>query len=302
MGSRTDAPVMGMGIARGGTKGRTAHRRKCIVRSPSGVSVKRSIGFLGLVLMLVTATGIAAWRQAAAVAPAGLSFEVASVKPHAVGPGVQPATFRLRPGGRFEARAITIPLLLAQTHRIQLSQIAGGPAWVSTRRFDIIANAPGNVELSQLPEMIEALLRDRFKFASHTELRKSPVLLLVKAPGNGPFPGLRPTQDCVAEPKAAATLPPCRTTVTVAMGRRISFKSAGIGSMLIAHLTREAKQLVMDRTGLMGSYDVDLAWSSGPEGPSLFTAVQEQLGLQLVPGNEPVETLVIDRLEEPSPN
>ena len=265
--------------------------------------MKRSICLAVLIPPLVMAVGAADRDQAAPSPAAGVSFEVVSVKPHAAGPGLQPATFRIRPGGRFEAMAITIPLLLAQTHRLQLSQITGGPAWVSTRRFDIVATAPGNVEFSQLPEMVTALLRDRFKFASHTELRKSPVLLLTKSPRTGPFPGLRATQDCAADPTAApTTLPPCRTTVTVATGRRISFKSGGIGSMLIAHLTREAKQLVVDRTGLTGSYDVDLAWSSGPEGPSLFTAVQEQLGLQLGPGDEPVETLVIDRLEEPSPN
>lgn len=265
--------------------------------------MKRSACVTCLVCLTLAAT---AGAQQSAALPGhgrGPSFEVASVKSHVESGERIGATFRTLPGGHFEARNITIPLLLARTHFLQLSQIVGGPGWMAQRRFDIVAKAPEGVEWSALPQMLDALLRERFSLVARIELRKQPVFLLVKARGNAPSPGLR-LSKCAAVPSdrnGADTPPPCRSTGRMGSGT-IILTDSGIASALKAHLTREAKQLVLDRTGLEGLYDVELRWSSGPDGPSLFTAIREQLGLELVPREEPIETLVVDHIQEPSPN
>jgi bla regulator protein blaR1 len=218
-------------------------------------------------------------------------------------------------------------------------QIIGGPDWIDGSRFDIVAKAPPDTVLgpgSALPLMIRALLADRFKLVVHTETREQPIYALVMARSDGRRgPDLTPAEDCSPRrggrgapppgppPPPPAPLAPGERPVC---GMRIGFGSLSGGGMPIANLANALSRLpavnrvVQDRTGLTGAFNFDLKWTPDqlpplaaggppggpplpaidPNGPSLFAAVQEQLGLKLESVRGPVEVVVIDRAEQPT--
>jgi uncharacterized protein (TIGR03435 family) len=178
--------------------------------------------------------------------------------------------------------------------------------------------------------MLQALLVDRFKLALRTETRQMPIYELVVASRDGkPAPQLRPAQaDCAALEAALATgtppPPPPPTGPGCGSGGRLGGLRFG-GQPLTAFaglLSRLVQRVVVDRTGLPGNWELELTFSSDPSqlglppsvpapplppnadpnGPSLFTALEEQLGLKLQPTRGPVEVYVIDRVERPTEN
>jgi uncharacterized protein (TIGR03435 family) len=192
----------------------------------------------------------------------------------------------------------------------QPSRLAGIPDWANAERFDIVARgAIANIE--ERRAMLQALLADRFKLRAHTEQRNVPIFTLVLARGDGRLgPSLKPsTTDCAAEGRG---------------GRGCAPRSAGPGdikltgipmSQLAAVLSLTQGRTVIDRTGLTGAYDVELVFAPEgllagrgdapqvPEGrASLVTAIQEQLGLKLEPGNQPQDVLVVDSVSHPTEN
>jgi uncharacterized protein (TIGR03435 family) len=241
-------------------------------------------------------------------------FEVASVKLHTSDD--QRVMMAALPGGRFVAANTPLRFLIRTAFQLQEDQVVGGPNWLATDRFDIEARAP---ELpgppnAQLPAMLRSLLADRFKLTTHSERRELPVFALERMRRDGSLgPGLRPT----ACPELAADLSrpqPCSTVQT------------GVGSLTLRgmpfdqvtpFLSPAVSRVVVDRTGLDGRYDIELRWTpeqpervpGGGEPPagdpnalSIFTAVQEQLGLRLNSTRATVEVLVIDTVEHPTPN
>ncbi|HMD34122.1 MAG TPA: M56 family metallopeptidase [Vicinamibacterales bacterium] len=258
-------------------------------------------------------------------------FEVASIKPNKSGePKVQIQTL---PGGRFIATNVTVRFLLQYAYGLQPSQMIGGPAWLSDDRFDIAATggsadgnafeaeklgAPGRTQL-----MLRSLLAERFKLEVHAESREMPVFALVLANKDRSLgPQLkRSTLDCSGPepPKPAANAPPCGIRIGGGPGTMVV--GGARMSQLASSLTAWAGRLVVDRTGLEGAFDLKLSWTpdqipqgldkkvaagglapADPNGPSLVTAVQEQLGLKLESQKSPVEILVIDRAEHPVEN
>jgi uncharacterized protein (TIGR03435 family) len=276
--------------------------------------------------------------------PASHDFEVASVKPNTSRDGER--TFDLRPGGGFTATYATVRDLvqfayqLPDGHLRHDSQIAGGPSWINSDRFDVVAKAEGmpagldadraagaarrlDIDaIEQVRLMVRRLLADRFKLTTHTESRALPVYALVTARRDGKLgPQLRKTDtDCVALSDAGRR-PPQPTSGGVPCG---GFTRSGPGRMtghavtmstLATSFPESIGRVVLDRSGLTGVFDLDLEWtpdqpsrpgeasagrSSAADGPSIFTAVQEQLGLKLRSERDPVNVLVIDRADHPT--
>ena len=257
-------------------------------------------------------------------------FEVASVKANTSGDG--PNRLQLQPGGRITAENIMLRNLIRFAFQVQDFQLIGGPDWIDKERFDIVAKAehdivpgpPGTVGPGQL--MLRSLLADRFKLAVHQEKRELPVYALVLARSDGRLgPQLqRSTVDCMAIMNAARgrSGPPPMVNGRPQCGMRVS-PGAMIGggfplSQLITTLSQFAQRTIVDRTGLTGDFDLELHWTPeqlptlppdvkplapvDPNGPSLFTAIQEQLGLKLESTKDSVDVLVIDKVERPSPD
>jgi uncharacterized protein (TIGR03435 family) len=172
--------------------------------------------------------------------------------------------------------------------RVRDFQIIGGPAWVNSEGFDIEAKGDHSASDAQLGQMVQSLLADRFKLALHRETRQLPVYALVVAK-NGP----KIRESTAARPGMAGG--PGQLDA-----QKISLQ------VFTQTLGRQLDHPVLDQTGLTGRYDFKLNWSPDESdatgGPSIFTAVQEQLGLKLETQTGPVEVLVIDHAEKPSDN
>lgn len=254
------------------------------------------------------------------------AFEVASVKLNKSGRG--PAGPPMQPGGRFTLPNQTLRTLVRNAYGLQDVQISGGPSWINTDRFDITAKAEGNPPTPQMWLMVRTLLQERFKLRVHTETRELPIYALVMARSDrrlGSQLRSRPEGGCDSRPQAV--LPDSKSP------NQCGRLGAGLGSLNFRGVTMEAvaklglgprvDRLVFDRTGLSGIFDVDLEWTPEAEpfvsaaalppglpvppppstsGPSLFTALQEQLGLKLESARGRGEVLVIDSVERPTPD
>ena len=202
-------------------------------------------------------------------------------------------------------------------------QIASGPSWIDSARFDIDARASSEVVPDVMRRMLRSLLADRFKLVVHTETREQPVYVLSTARSDRRLgPELRESDAACA--KEARNFTPASPGGPPACGDfRMSARSLiarGMFMPAFAQVMRErVGRPVIDRTGLDAAYDLELEWSSDlglqqaprgaagaseltPEGLSLFTALQEQLGLRLQADRGPVDVLVIDSAEPPTAN
>lgn len=247
-----------------------------------------------------------------------LSFEAASVKPNKSGD----INTRMS-GGRNGLVTVvngTAKSMIRAAYGVDASQVVGGPAWIDVDRFDINAKAEGEITEARLTEMLKSLLADRFSLVVHKESRELPVYALVLARPDGKFgPQLsRSGIDCAELARAGAPPPPPTGPATAAtQGKPIGPCSLRIGGGTIAArsnsmgdiaraLIGSVDRIVVDRTGLEGGFDLDLVWAPNPipeqSGPSVFTALQEQLGLKLESSRAPVDVVVIDRIEQPSPD
>jgi len=255
------------------------------------------------------------------------AFEVASVKANTSGDGN--GNLRMLPGGR--VNAVNMPVRPIITFAFQLAQyqLIGGPGWLTTDRYDLVARMEGNVDPAFVPGAntpnptqlaLRNLLEERFKLKIHRETREMDIYSLVMArPGGAPGAGLKPTtQDCAAAAAAARRggPPPTGTPGEPFCGiqggpGRLKFGGLPAASFAQA-FSGPAGRLVVDRTGLTGSWDFELVYAieglGGPgepdaaptDAPSIFTAIQEQLGLKLEPTKGPVDVVVIDSVEKPT--
>jgi uncharacterized protein (TIGR03435 family) len=182
-----------------------------------------------------------------------------------------------------------------------------GPEWIKTARFDIDATTPGEVAQERAMSMLRRLLAQRFNLKVHYEKRDLPVYALVIARDDRRLgPELKPNPiDC----SALDAPPPIDSERPICGSRGAPGRLTGGGlsmQQLALQLAVAAGRTVIDETQLGGAgFDYDLRWSpdsSNPDGPSIFTAIEEQLGLKLVPRSRPVEVLVIDSISEPTPN
>src|SRR5215469_6882524 len=242
-----------------------------------------------------------------AQAPARPEFEVASLKPNASGN----AGFAVRamPAG-IKATNISLKRLIALGYGVTDYQIFGDLPWLETQRFDVEAKASKLTALPELRLMTQSMLDERFKLKFHRESRELSIYSLTVLKTGVKGPGLvdAPNEPC--PPPTAATVR-CGT-VSPGVGRIIGER--GRISQLADRLSTMLGRTVADKTGLTGSYDIDLRFAPDPgmqlpagspadtNGPSLFTAIQEQLGLKLQAGKGPVEVIVVDSAEKPEGN
>lgn len=217
-------------------------------------------------------------------------FEAASVKLHPAGDN--DGSIGPHPGG-FAATGVSLRVLIQVAFRLKDYQVAGGPDWIGTDRYDILATAPEgfNPTQAQLKPMLQALLTDRFQLKIHRETRELPAFALVPA-RNGSK--LRATP--VDGNKDIISVGPGNLT-----GQGITM--AGLADAL----AMESDRAIVDHTGMAGQYDVALRWTpeaaeQGTAGTSLFTAIQEQLGLRLESTKTGVEVFVIDSAQKASSN
>jgi uncharacterized protein (TIGR03435 family) len=244
----------------------------------------------------------------AAQSPADrLAFEAATVKRN-VSSDVEPQAQSL-PGGRVQLTNVTLRNMILDSYKLQNAQVDGGPSWVQTDGWDVTAKAPADAPSAQVLEMLRTLLTDRFKLVTHTEAREMPVYALVLSRKDGKLgANLKPSDaDCgaTAAPPPASGPPRC--------GMNIGINRITVGARSLKDIARVLEprvgRSVIDKTGLSGLFDADLTWTpqglagasaAAEEGTSIFTAVQEQLGLKLESTKGPVDVLVIDHVEQPA--
>jgi bla regulator protein blaR1 len=251
-----------------------------------------------------------------------LTFEVASIKPS--GPNAQGRIIQFMPGGGLRMTNQTLKSMITFAYDVQDFQVTGGPGWINSEHYDLMAKPESSLDAGDAPinagkmtdeqfktaqervrARLQPLLAERFQLAIHREGREQTVYELVVAK-SGPK---------LKESKGGE-------------GRRIGMtrgKLTSVGEPL-QFLAQVLSQLlgrpVLDKSGLRGDFDYELTWTPDPgqfigppgpagqdastppdpNGPSIFTAIQEQLGLRLESTKGPVEMIVIDRAEKASEN
>jgi uncharacterized protein (TIGR03435 family) len=258
----------------------------------------------GAGLMVCTSFGM--FGQTPAATP---SFEVASVKhaPPPTGMGI-----RMQMGGdpgRVNYANVTLKIVMARAYGVKENQITG-PDWLNSERYDIVATVAPDTPRDQIPAMLRKLLADRFKLTAHKEKKVLPVYALVVGK-NGPK-----LHEAEAQAGMRMSMSP--------KGRRMT--GAVSIENLADTLSRFMDRPVLDMTGIKGTFDVDLEWTAdggqpglmlgppgggpaeggggerrppeNPDAPSIFTAVQETLGLRLEGRKNQVDILIVDRAEK----
>ena len=230
-------------------------------------------------------------------------FDVASVRPNKS--GVRGSGFNPQ-GNRLTATNVSLFALVEWAYEMEDFRISGGPGWMKSDRFDIAAESEGTPSIPQLRLILQPVLADRFHLQLHRQTKELPVYELSVAKGGSKLKEGR----CVGTPSPAN---PCGgtsgSTRGTLIGRAVSLQT------LAKDLSGVLGRVVLDKTTLQGEYDFDLMWTpdetfargpgdpdapaADPNGPSIFTALQEQLGLTLKAAKGLVDVLVIDRAELP---
>jgi uncharacterized protein (TIGR03435 family) len=259
--------------------------------------------------------------------PGAPKFEVASIKRNLTdvrGPR------RVEPG-RFISIGWPLQHVIAAAYGARGLQIIDAPEWTQSDFFDINAKAPDNTPTSQILPMVRTLLADRFKLRAHIEQREMPVYLLAVARADGRLgPGIRRTSANCAQLRTEGKtttgqqgdFPMCGSRLkAMVLGGTIMLDMAEGGISIpafIANLSGYTDRFVIDRTGLKGDFDIQLQFEApgglpattpgqsnlpaDPAPDTLLSAVQRQLGLRLQAADAPVDVLVIDSVEQPTPD
>ncbi len=249
-------------------------------------------------------------------------FEVASIKPGKPGP----TELMMRPDG---ASLVGVPLqmIIREAYQVQDSQLLGKPTWIQSARYDLEAKVNGSdvAELKQLSfaqrwAMVQTVLAERFQLRVHWETKELPVYALVVAKGGPRLKQAKPG-DTYPDGLKGPDGPASGGRMFMQWGQ-LTAQALPVSALVKLLSEQQHDRLIVDQTGLSGLYDFTLKWT--PEGqepamfrgggppeprttdessaPALFTAIQEQLGLRLESRKAPVQVLVIDHVERPSPN
>ena len=254
------------------------------------------------------------------------SFEVASVKPTSAGPptvGVfGGAGLRFTPGGAFEANNATLGSIIRLAYGLRDFQTVGAPEWVDTDRFDIQARGPQGAAETEAPARLQSLLAQRFALKVHRETRNGQMYALVLARADRSL-GPRLRQSQVESPGGLGGGGGQCTPPGPPAPFNMRLCGVTMARLVELYLPMYAGRRVVDRTGLTGGFDLALYFDNRPipgvglagglrilpgaepppaDAVSIFTALEEQLGLKLEAETGPVEVLVIDHVERPTPN
>jgi len=267
---------------------------------------------LALVTALCVTPGLRAQGgSASAAGPCtahpGATFDVATVKPSSTPPGHNSLN------GAIDGLKATMTLdrLIEHAYDLRTFQLTGGPPWISSDVWDIQAKfdapelSPTGLDpaarkawIERQRQRLQSLLADRFQLKCHFAEKQLPIYEL---------------QVAKVSSKLQPTTAPEGRQHSIGIGdngRRVDFKGTGITmEELAAALSGQLERMVVDKTGLTGAYDLHTMWardaapaadSDAPSLPTIFTALEEQFGLKLVPAKGPVQVLVIDSVEKPS--
>ena len=226
------------------------------------------------------------------------AFDVVSVKPS----DPKDLTIQWRTGkGSFTLTGASLKIIIENAYDLHDFQIEDAPAWIDSARFDIAAKmdpstaqpastpAEKDAEQKLLESRLQSILADRFRLRVHKGAKEMPVYGLVVAKGG---PKLEPST---------------KHTGCLTRQGQITCNNTSMDE-LASKLSQMESRIVLDQTKLTGNYAITLKWTPedttepNPDLPGLFTAIQEQLGLKLVPMKAPVATLIIDHVEAPSSN
>jgi uncharacterized protein (TIGR03435 family) len=258
-------------------------------------------------------------------------FEVATIKPSA---GGNRSSMGMNRSGDFEATNMAVKSLVAEAYHVKTFEVDGGPGWIGSDTYDITAKptvdpkpgATSKAAYDNIQLMLQTLLEDRYALKIHRETKELPVYALVVAKG-----GLKvQPSDCV-KPDAPPPSPApgqaqpafCGNTRVSRNGQNLVMAGTGITmAVLVRVLSNVTSRTVIDRSEYTQPFNVTLEWapdqgeasprgadgsesaapSADTTGASLFTALQEQLGLKLESTKGPVEVLVVDHVDKPTPN
>ena len=221
---------------------------------------------------------------------------------------------------------IPVVMLIRTAYGLQNDQVIGGPDWMRSEGFNITAKAPDGTPVTAMGPLLESLLAERFQLTFHREKRELPVYALVTARSDGSLgPRMKPNPcvwDFTKPPGPPVPGQPQCGNISEGFGR-MTLNAMPV-PVFLQYLAPKLNRVVVDRSGLTGNFDIELQWTPtscrperrglrrsadpgqrvdiDPNGPSLFAALQEQLGLKLDSTRGPVEVIVIDRLERPSPD
>jgi uncharacterized protein (TIGR03435 family) len=252
------------------------------------------------------------------------AFEVVSVKSNRSGADRQ--SMQLLPGGRAVVTNAPLRRVILTAYGVLPQQLAGGPSWLDTDRFDILAKAnenlgpsaadgtPGRAQL-----MLQRLLAERFALVVHAESRELPISELIVARIDSRLgPRMSPAKiDCPARQESyrrgEGPMPPPSDCGGSREPGRLWMRGVTMPTLARSILAGWTDRIVQDQTGLTGGFDLDLEFMPdagdspgasvlGGNSASLFTALEEQLGLKLRPARKRVDVIVIDRVEQPTEN
>ena len=256
----------------------------------------------GILCVLLVVLGAArfGWAQSADKLP---RFEVASVKPAKPGRIATPQGFT---PGRLTLVGVPMQALIQYVFRAPRYQLSGGPKWLESERYDIVATMPANTLYATRRLMMQDLLQERFHLVTHREKKELPVYALLQV-RNGLKFHVEKREMRDGDGRVGGGGP----------GRLAGIKVSAfdLAELLSDYLDRP----VLDETGIDGLFDFKLIWTPDetprelnpaeqhlpvdPNGASIFTAIQQQLGLRLVPQKGSIDMLVIDRVDRtPSEN
>ncbi|MGA1982113.1 MAG: TIGR03435 family protein [Acidobacteriaceae bacterium] len=262
---------------------------------------------LAAVLLVAVAAVCCAQTPTAQTAPsakAPIAFDVVSIKPNRTG---APGMINRTPPDGYSVENMTPRIILSDAFGIRADLVSGGPGWLDTDHYDLIAKVSGDdlaayhaLTKEQRGRMLQAVLADRFQLVAHTVTKELPGYNLTIA-------------------KGGFKLQPVPADQRGGWGAGFGdIKATGTSiATLCTLLSQQLQQTVIDQTGLTGIYTFHLQWeqdhprapgspdaaAAEPSGlPALPTALEEQLGLKLVPTKVPVESLVVDHIERPTEN
>jgi uncharacterized protein (TIGR03435 family) len=236
------------------------------------------------------------WGQAA---NGKVEFDAATVKPPAPGSRDGGRVRTLAGGQTFTASNVPLKYLIVTAYGLRPDQVSGGPGWVNSDGYDIEGKANRPASRDELMRMLQSLLAERFKLVLRDEKKEQPIYTLVFEKAGAAF---KQNKDG-GEP----------LFYTVGLGHYIGSNVSMPHLAWALGLSAAVGRVVLDKTGLTGGYDLDLKFTpelSGPpqdagaidSGPSLFTAIREQLGLKLESGKAFVDFYTIEHAERPSGN
>ncbi|MGD0741078.1 MAG: TIGR03435 family protein [Terracidiphilus sp.] len=260
-----------------------------------------------ILAVVLTVSASAMQQQAPAPRPSFDAFDAATIKP--VDPGPKGGRYIIMQGAdTFLAKNYTLELLIAAAYELNPRMILSAPSWAESIHYDIVARTPGEVRPTheEQMQMLRSLLADRFKLTFH---RQQKVLSIYELEVDKDSPRMKPSAEAPDDlPKVISTVYPDHMTLPARNVNMGDFASLLQRSVL--------DRPVVDKTALTGRFDFDLTWAqdatqfggevpaapSDATSPPLFIAIREQLGLRLEATKGPVEVLVIDSAQPPSPN